>query len=91
MTASRTFGGPHSTRVISRKMEAEYKEFGIEVKSMGQLERWSKSRDAYKWVDGYSVFLDGNETQPWLPFREAMDLADVFLRLKKSMFINKQE
>ena len=51
----------------------------VAIKFMGSIER-PKSRGqgrvaTYKWVDGYSVFIGGSETQPWLPFREAMRFA----------------
>jgi len=43
----------------------------IHVRYMGQIERGKN----YRWVAGYSVFLDGNPTYPWLPKRDAIALA----------------
>ena len=43
----------------------------IAIKYMGGIERGAR----FRWVDGYSVFMDGRQTQPWLTFREAMRYA----------------
>lgn len=55
----------------------------IEIRYMGLIEVGSHvrrgprrdPRPSYRWVDGYSVVLNGVETQPWLPRRGALKLA----------------
>jgi len=43
----------------------------IAIKYMGGIERGAR----YRWVDGYSIFMDGSQTQPWQMFRESMRYA----------------
>jgi hypothetical protein len=37
----------------------------VEIRRMGNLER------GRRWIDGYAVFVNGIERQPWLSKREA--------------------
>lgn len=43
----------------------------VEVRRMGPIERGAR----YRHVDGWAVFVDGREQQPWMPKREAVAVA----------------
>jgi len=63
-----------TTRKTARKrirLADKLKSCGIEVRYMGNIERGGH----YRRADGYSVFVDGHETQPWQIKRDAMDRA----------------
>jgi hypothetical protein len=51
----------------------------VEVVFKGQIEvglaNPRNPKPGYRWVDGYSVVIDGIETQPWMTKREAHRLA----------------
>jgi hypothetical protein len=40
-------------------------------KRVGQVERWNRDRRAYTLKTGYSLLVDGKETQPWVTRLEA--------------------
>lgn len=42
----------------------------LEIRYMGHIERGGP-RGGYRLRDGYSVFVDGRETQPWMLKRDA--------------------
>ena len=62
------------------KAERERNTRGIEIRRMGTIERG----DDYHHVDGYSVFIDGKETQPWLTKREAAALANLIVAERRT-------
>ena len=59
---------------------------GIEVRRMGQIE------DAgYRWIDGWVVFVDGREHQPWMRKNDALRLARQFAQDRKSRTVRDYE
>jgi hypothetical protein len=49
---------------------------GVEVRFAGMIERGKN----YRWVEGYSVVVDGRPTYPWQGKREALRLAKSIAR-----------
>jgi hypothetical protein len=49
----------------------------IHVRFMGSIEVPAprRGRSGYRWVDGYSVWVNGQESQPWTQKREAISEA----------------
>lgn len=62
--------------VVESKAERRRTILGICVARVGSVERGSLVH-GYRWYDGYSVFLDGNMTYPWLLRRQALAFANI--------------
>lgn len=59
---------------------------GIEVRRMGQIEG-----AGYRWIDGWAVFVDGREHQPWMRKNDALRLARQFAQDRKSRTVRDYE
>jgi len=57
------------------KAERRRAALGVCVVRVGSIERGSLV-SRYRWIDGYSVVLDGHGTYPWLPLRQALAFAN---------------
>jgi len=72
------------------KAESRRATLGIRVVRMGSIERGSLV-SGYRWYDGYSVFLDGRRTYPWLLFRQACALANHWYRERCCSLTNDEQ
>ena len=43
----------------------------VEIRRVGQIEKWQPSKRSYRWVDGWAVVVDGKVNYPWLNKSEA--------------------